>query len=358
MAYSDNETSAMPEDLTLSPVTADPVLSAFDLPLRRTFFPLGYPLALETNSHDVMLAAEQGWGASERMFNQDPVRICLGVAEGDSLGVTEGDSGLPAATPVIRAREHLMSIIVDPANFMLCDFDRGYAFGWVTRSTAANHALLHYQFLTAGGTALAQQRAFAPLHGALVIRQGTGVMFCGDSCAGKSTLAYACARAGWTYVSDDGAFLVRGRHDRYAIGDRHSIRFRTDAPALFPELAGHATKVRPNGKSAIEVPTRDLRITTAPGCVVDHVVFLDREHRGPASVGRYSNDRALEYWAQYAVLGSGEARAAQRRCHELLLSARLWKMQYSQLDDAVSRLERLVDQEASSPGVHGHRATR
>ena len=132
-----------------------------------------------------------------------------------------------------------MSIIAGPQNFMQCDFDRGFAFGWVTPGTAADHAWLQYQFLTPGGIALAQQRAFAPLHGALVMRQGTGVMFCGDSCAGKSTLAYACARAGWTYVTDDGTFLVRGRDDRYAVGDSQSIRFRTDAPELFPELSNY-----------------------------------------------------------------------------------------------------------------------
>jgi hypothetical protein len=273
------------------------------------------------------------------MFNKDPVRVCLGVAE--------GDSGSPARSSVIRAREHLMSIVADPENFMLCDFDRGFAFGWVTPSTAADRPLLRYQFLAAGGTTLAQQRAFAPLHGALVMRNGTGVLLCGDSCAGKSTLAYACARAGWSYVSDDGTFLVRDRDDRYAIGDPHGIRFRTDAPGLFPELCDHLPTVRPNGKTAIEIRTCDLGISTAPGCVVDHVVFLDRqhhfEHRRPASVDHYPVDRALEYWAQYTILGSGDIRAAQRRCHERLSRARLWKMQSSDLDDAVTRLERLVD---------------
>jgi hypothetical protein len=76
---------------------------------------------------------------------------------------------------------------------------------------------------------------------------------------------------------------------------------------------------------------------------VDHVVFLDREHRGPASLDQYPEDRALEYWAQYTVLGSTAVRAAQRRCHERLLRARLWTMRYSHLDDAISRLERLID---------------
>jgi hypothetical protein len=342
MSYPDNEASVMPEDLSPIQVTADPILSAFELPLRRTFYPLGYPLVLETNSHDVIHAAEEGWGAFERMFIEDPVRVCLGVSEGDSES--------PLLAPVLRAREHLMSIVADPENFMLCDFDRGFSFGWVTRSTAADHPLLRYQFLTAGGTTLAQQRALAPMHGALMMRNGTGVMFCGDSFAGKSTLAYACARAGWTYLSDDGTYLVRDRDDRYAIGDPYSIRFRTDAPDLFGELADHLPTVRPNGKIAIEVRTRDLGISIAPGCVVDHVVFLDREHprghSGPASVRRYPEDAALEYWAQFAVLGTAEVRAAQRRCHERLLRARLWKMQYSDLDDAIARLERLVDQGA------------
>jgi hypothetical protein len=339
LAYSDNEASDMSEDFSAIQVIADPVLSAFELPLRRTFFPLGYPLVLETNSHDVIRAAEGGWGAFERMFIEDPVQVCLAVSENDS------EPPLPA--PVVRSREHLMSIVADPGNFMLCDFDRGFSFGWVTRSTAADHPLLRYQFLTAGGATLAQQWALAPLHGALVMRNRTGVMLCGDSFAGKSTLAYACARAGWTYVSDDGTFLVRARDDRYAIGDPHGIRFRTDASELFPELADRLPTVRPNGKIAIEVLTSDLGVSIAPGCAVDHVVFLNRELRldqtGRASVRRHSENHARAHWAQCAVLGTEEVRAAQRRCYERLLDAGLWTMQYSNLDNAVERLERLVD---------------
>jgi hypothetical protein len=331
----------MTEDLSPIQVSADPVLSEFELPLRRTFHPYGYPLALETNSHDVILAAEEGWGATEQMFFEEPVRVCLGVVEGDS------ESPLPP--PVFRAREHLMSIMAGPENFMLCDFARGFAFGWVTRSTASDHPLLRYNFLTAGAATLGEQRAMAPLHGALVVRNGTGVMLCGDSFAGKSTLAYACARAGWTYVSDDGAFLVRDRDDRYAIGDPYSIRFRTDAPDLFAELADHLPTVRPNGKIAIEVPTRGLAISTAPGCVVDHVVLLDRGQPGQpasASIHYCAADRFREDWVRCASLGTDGIRAAQRRCHERLLRAGLWRMQYSDLDDAVARLERLVDRGA------------
>jgi len=319
-------------------VLHDPVLSAFELPLRRTFYPYGFPLELETNSADVLAAASEGWGAFDPLFDNPPVRLCLGVLEGS------GEP--PPLEPVIRSREHMMSIVLDPENFVVCDFNIGFAFGWVTQSTAADHPLVRYRFLTGAGASLVEQRAFAVMHGALVARNGQGVMLAGDSFAGKSTLAYACSRAGWTYVSDDGALMARGREDRYTVGDPHSIRFRPDAPRLFPELAGRLAAVRPNGKIAIEVLTRDLALDTAPGCHVDYIVHLNREKDYRAHLRHLSKERMLYEWSQHIVFGTQEVQDEQRRCHERMLGAQLWEMQYSNLDEAVACLERLVDKGA------------
>jgi len=337
-----NATAEYPSSARVHP---DPVFSALHLPLRRTFFPLGYPLALETNSQEVLQAAEESWGDFECMSLLDPVRFSLGVSGNRFEGRVK--------EPTLRAREHLMSIVSDPENFLLCDFERGFAFGWVTPGVAANRPWLRYHFLAAGASTLAQQRAFAPLHGALVARNNSGVLLCGESCAGKSTLAYACARAGWTYISDDGTFLVRERDDRYAVGDCHHLRLRADAPGIFAELADCSRIVRPNGKMAIELRTRQLGISTAAGCTIDQVVFLDRQPIGPAALQPYPKSAAMAYWSRYIVLGTDELREAQRRCQERLLSARISQMQYSDLGEAVSLLERLVDEGVSSPGVHG-----
>jgi hypothetical protein len=252
-----------------------------------------------------------------------------------------GDA-LPLET-VIRSREHMMSIVADQENFVVCDFNTGFAFGWVTQSTAADYPSLRYRFLTAGAATLIEQRAFAALHGALVVRNGVGVMLAGDSFAGKSTLAYACARLGWTYVSDDAVFLVRERNDRCALGNPHSIRFRPDAPKLFPELADRLVTIRPNGKVAIEILTRDLAVDTAQSCNVDHVVYLNRDQAGLVHLCHVSKDWVREDWAQYAVFGTNAIREAHRDCYERLLSAQLWEMKYSDLDEAVGRLEQLVD---------------
>src|SRR6266851_9152640 len=101
-------------------VLYDPVLSAHPLPLRARFYPLGFPLDLETNSADVIQAASEGWSLFQQAFDEAPVRISLGVAPGEILGIP------PQST--FFSREHLMSITANTENFVIADFKHGYAF--------------------------------------------------------------------------------------------------------------------------------------------------------------------------------------------------------------------------------------
>lgn len=215
-----------PQQLIAEQVQPDTFLAGFDLRLRQTFYPLGFPLLLETNSPEVLEAAEEGWCEFSQTFDLPPMRLCLGVLDTDEPVLT--------LKSVFSAREHLATLFADAGNFIVCDFRDNFTFGWVTRGLAKDHSLLRYRFLIPGAHMMAEQMALAPLHAALIVKDGTGVMLCGDSMAGKSTLAYACARAGWNYVTDDGTFLVRGESDRYAVGDFTNLRLREDAVHLFP----------------------------------------------------------------------------------------------------------------------------
>ena len=160
--------------------------------------------------------------------------------------------------------------------------------------------------------------------------------------------------AGPTSATTD-LFLARERDDRYAIGNpqdpfasgRTLRAFSLNWPIILPRSG-------PTGRWPSKFARATWGILTAPGCVVDHVVFLDRKPSGSASVHPYPESRAQEYWVQYAVLGTREVQAAQRRCHQRLLGASLWKMQYSDLGEAVAQLERLARQAFSSPGTHGY----
>lgn len=325
----------MPQSSHLEQIVFDPTLSTFEFPLRGAYYPLGFPLTLETNSEDVIKAANEGWRHFSQTFDTPPVRIALGVTESDTIPLN--------LQSTFRSREHLMSVIADLENFYTCDFDRGYTFGWVTRAVASDHPLLRYRFLTGAANMMLEQLVLAPLHGALVVRNGCGVLLFGESFAGKSTLAYACARAGWTYVSDDASFLVRSRADNYAVGEAHSIRFRDDARAFFPELADHLPVVRPNGKIGLELFTSELPIATAAGSCIHHVVFLNRREDAYMRLRCYPKDQALEAWQSHANFGTRSVRAAQTRCYERLLCARISELTYSHFQEAVICLERFVD---------------
>ena len=313
---------------------SDPLFSEFALPLRRRFFPFGFPLDLETNSFEVIEAAAGCWSDPSARFDDGPVRI--------SLGVLPGEEALPPRS-TFRSRDHLLSLIATPSNFVVCDFHQNCAFGWVSESVARNHPVLRYRFLTSTSNMLLGHLALAPVHGALVARNGRGVLLAGCSFAGKSTLSYACARVGWTYISDDGTMLVRKQVGRYGVGDRRVIHLREDAPALFPELAGRLSIARPNGKAGLEVFTRDLPIATAPGCDIDHVVFLNRNEPGPARLRMYPPDIARAWLEEVISFGTEQARNAQRQSFERLMSAGIWELCYTDLDGAIRRLERLVD---------------
>lgn len=319
---------------TASPPEIDDIfLHDAPLPKRRTFFPLGFPLELATNCDAVLAAAEQSWGRFEAAYPEHPVSLSLTVTE------QEGDR-LPDA-PKFRSHGHIMSIVSDPRNQVICDLDRGCGFGWLSEQVVADEAFFRLRFLESSVMTMLVGRYLAPIHSALVTKNGVGVALCGESFAGKSTLAYACARSGWTFVSDDGTFLIRNRTDRFGVGNPFSIRFREDAKFLFPELDRHRVGLRPNGQLGMEVSTSQLPVRVAGGATINHVVFLRRSRNCRAVVNRFQPSDALAWFQRIALYGPAESQAAQRNAYQRLLQAEVWELHYSDLAEAVQILDQL-----------------
>jgi hypothetical protein len=323
----------MPVELQNPPASDDIILHDVPLPLRATFHPLGFPLELATNSEAVIAAARQSWGSFPAAYSE--TRLLF------SLAVTEDQSERLPPRPKFRSHLHLMSIVSDAHNQLICDFSHGCAAGWITRRAAANPEFLRLHFLEAPVMTLLVAAYLAPMHCALVSRRGVGVALCGESLAGKSTLAYACARSGWIFISDDGTFLLRNSADRYAVGNPYNIRFREDAKFLFPELAGFKVARRHNGALGMEARASDLPVTTANGCSIDHLVFLRRSRSGSASMDRVAKSEALRWLEKATLYGSEDAQASQRQAYRRLLDAGSWELHYSDLSDAVKLLDQL-----------------
>ena len=312
----------------------DPLLRNAHLPLRAVFHPMGFSVEVVTNSVEVLKAAEESWGHFNKVFSERAVELRFGVI----------DDGSQKCPPEVTHRGHrnLRSIIADQNNFCTCDLTQGFAFAWLTRPAVEHHNYFRYYFLEAAASFFLIDSPYVTLiHAACVKMAGRGVLLCGDSGAGKTSLAFACARAGWTYLSDDLACLVQGGEDRVVVGNPHMFRFRDSAVRLFPELKGESTASRPAGKPTIEFPSERIsEITTADRCSIDYIVFLNRRERDQPGLVPFPRDKALQWFAQ--GFSADDLRETRLAAIRNLLTAEILELRYSDLNCAVKELEQLV----------------
>jgi hypothetical protein len=312
----------------------DPALARTKMPFREMFFPLGFPVMMATNCRAVLDAAGESWGTFTKLFDTEPLSI--------NVGVTSAESPVCPPTPVCRIREHLMTNIADAENHAVLDHSLGCAVVWVTAAALEHRDYFRYFFLESIAMCGISSRFATGIHAGCVSFGEAGVLLCGDSGAGKSTLSYACARAGWRYVTDDGSYLVHGRGDRLVVGNCSQVRFRPTAEALFPELRGRAVMARAGvGKPSLEVGTGEMpEIATSNTAMVRHIVFLKRNVSAqelvvfPTAVARlYMMQRVLcvPFFAQ-----------SQAESIDELLGVGTCELRYNDLDWAVERLELLT----------------
>jgi hypothetical protein len=318
-------------------VLGDPVLARASMPLRDRFYPLGFPVEIETNSEDVLTAAAASWQGFVKLFDTPPVRMKIGVREGRS-------SECPP-TPVCRVQQHLVSNIADGENFAISDLSQAFTTMWLTTAAVAHRNYMRYFFLEGPAQGHISTSHTTAIHAACVELEGTGILLCGDSGAGKSSLAYACALAGWTYITDDGSYLVNNRTDRLVVGNCNLVRFRPSAIDLFSELKGQEVIQRAQvGKPSIELSTSPLRnIASSPTSHINHVVFLNRRNVRRQELVRFPTEVA-KYSMLQALYGLPSVKKIQSGMIDHLLNSGALELRYSDLGWAVDRLARLAEE--------------
>jgi hypothetical protein len=312
----------------------DPTLARVEFPLQATYFPLGFPATVHTNSAEVLTCAAESWGNFIQLFDTAPIQLEIGVT-GD------GSTGCPPA-PLCHIRQHICSSIADANTFAISDLAAGFSTIWVTQASLDSRSYFRYFFLESTAMAHIANCHTSPVHAACVELDGVGLLLCGDSGAGKSTLSYACAQAGWTYITDDGSFLVHGRRDRLVVGNCSQVRFRPASERLFPELRGaEVTRRAEIGKPSVELSTLSNRaLTTRATSHVRHVVFLNRNS------GRTELSSFPVEVAKLSILQNASSlpavRNTQSRMIDQLLETGVFELHYSDLEWAVERLALLV----------------
>ncbi len=316
--------------------SADPILAHVPLPFAAKVYPFGFPFLIRSNSPLVAQMAEENWGDAAKRFK---ARTC------ELRYVVFGAGAQLSTAPVVRAQNNLLAWVADRDNFASCDLARGFGFAGVTEAVVLQTEYFRYHFLESMVACLLDTRHLVAIHAACVGLDGHGVLLAGESGAGKSSLSYACARSGWTYISDDASSLIRNGAGRRVLGNPHVFRFRQAAGSLFPEFRGFKESRRANGKPTIEVRTESLpALRTAAEARVDYVVFLNREdaHGETASLSAVSAEDAISRLYVGPWPSELPSTRRQRNAVGRLLSAGLYEMQYRDLDAAVACLKRLV----------------
>lgn len=310
----------------------DPVLARTEFPYRREFYPLGFPVIVAANVPEVLDAAHKSWGSFVRIFDTEAFAITVGVTPCDSIECPP--------TPVCRLRGHLATNIADGENFVVCDLSTRTAMVWVTESALRHDEYFRYFFLESAALVSISNLYATGIHAACVALEGDGILLCGDSGAGKSTLSYACARAGWTYITDDASYLLHGEADGLVAGNCSQVRFRPSAQELFPELAGLAVMKRAGGgKPSVEIFT-NAQIKTAVTTRAKYLVFLKR-HVDEQELVVFP--RAVARLAmQQRVLCLSYQTDVQLAAIDRLLGREVYELRYNDLDWAVNRLAQLL----------------
>jgi hypothetical protein len=322
---------------TFQPTLSKPqneLLCNMDLPLRRTFYPLGFAVDIMTNDPEVLGAADESFGHRRLRHGSAGLQIRIGVSG-------NGDAPCPPE-PTRREYNHLYSLVADTENQALLDLRTFTNFVWLNRSALKNRLYLRHNFLEKVVYLLLGASVVTDLHAGCVSKNGKGILLCGDSGAGKTTLSYACARAGWTYTSDDTSYLINRFGVPRVIGHSHRVRFRPAAKELFPELEHRDITPRMEGKASIEVPMEELpRIDAATEATVSSIVYLNRYSGANAALISLPERTATERMCK-ELYSAGEIRTKHEKVLEKLASIPTFELQYCELDQAIDKLELLT----------------
>ncbi len=314
----------------------DPCLFDLPLPLRGTFYPLGFSIEIATNSERVLLAAEESWGHFHKRWAEPPSQLRVTVWEGAPFECAE--------PPTVREHWNLLVRVANASNFSVSNMQLGLSSAWLTPSVVADQGYLRYHFLEAMSWDVLDSLYLTSIHAACLRKANRGVLLCGDSGAGKSSLAYACARKGWLLLSDDSTCLVRKSTPQIVVGNPFQIRFRDSAVSLFPELRDRRIARRLYGKLSIEMPTAELpEIETIYESSVDHIVFLRRGQHGPPRLVPFAKEIALPWFEKVIWQSDETAREVQRASFRSLLEREVLELHYNDLDSAVALLEEMVE---------------
>jgi hypothetical protein len=305
----------------------------------------GVPVIYRSNSPAVIDLAAR---ALARWRELPPALVEDGPPARVDLVVHPLGAGDPAAPPtgrfVFRAHGDTF-LAASGGSILTAQMAAGHAMAFITPDLLADEPNLRHSVIECLGFLLVNYRDRTPVHAAAVVGGGRAVLLAGQSTAGKSTLCYACVRAGFDLLSEDTVCVSLARGLR-VWGHPGPIHLLPDAPRFFPELAALEPRVRANGKLKLAVDVAALgmgRLATHADRAL--VCFVARAEGRASRLEPMPADAALAALADPREPGfdllAGRAPAAAAA----LVAGGAYRISVgADLDDAVGLLARLAEE--------------
>lgn len=249
---------------------------------------IGLTLRFETNDARIQQASRDSFGPR--------IDIDSGTEPDALIRIfvhhVDEEPGFHPRQPLVRAYDGAFWIAASRSSVVSGNVHTGSAMGFVSETIASNPDYLRTSIVQPTFLQIAQAQTLVAVHSACLALNGRAVMLRGESGTGKSTLAYAAIRRGYSLIAEDVIFVrsrsgqTQGRispDDIELHGLPWTIHLLPDAGSLFPELAHVPVIERPDGRVKLRIALDDH----APGQTLAHaslgpLVFVSRsQHTAP-----------------------------------------------------------------------------
>ena len=325
------------EDLIL-----DPLLWGTPIKYEATFTPIGSVLQVESNEQIVIDAADDSFGRYPPSgLTRRPdycIRLFIDPVQHQKK---------PWPRPGFRASRHLFHVSCGDSSFAIADLEALCAVGFVSEEIARDTSFFRNTFLECLFYFLATHHAYTPVHCAAVALEGKGVLICGPGGTGKTSLAYACTRAGMQILSDDTVHLrlCLESHTLTVWGRPWQLRLLPNAAALFPELDRMEAHLRSDFEWYLEIDThKEFPGQSITSCSPAALVFLKRDSLDKVRLEPIEPEEALGHLMRDIYLTDETVRHRHCVVLEKLVQTRAYWLRYGgHPSNAVETIRRLIE---------------